>query len=180
MRKKTTYAVITFGLGGFHAEAGEGWGSLSGYSRPEHFEKDLADPERFNDFNFEGAYALDIREAVSSRPMLGILAPLCRPSLPPGTVKKFNETVDLTDPITQAITKEFTRTSPTLRAAVAAHQFGSMDDVALDIYVEWWRSHGARVGRIEGDKINWEPVTEPEPWPTPEQGQLWGADHAES
>lgn len=156
MRGKSNYSVVTFGLGGYHAEKSDGLGMLSGYSDPTYFERELADPERLTSFDFEGAIVIDIRAVVTERPLLAITSPMCNPRLKPGTVDKFNQRVDLSDPITKAIVNETTRTSPGLRLAVAAHKFGSLDMVAVDIYTEFWRGHGARVGRIEGQHIAWE------------------------
>jgi hypothetical protein len=42
------------------------------------------------------------------------------------------------------------------RLALAAPDCGAFDDVAPDLFAEWWRAHGARVGRRRRDLIVWE------------------------
>lgn len=159
MMKGYRYASITFGLGGYHAEAGNC--TLSGHSGPEQWEKGLTDEEKAQEF--AGAFVLDIRELVTHKPALGIICPMHKPTLKPGEVDRYGERVDLSDTISQAITRELCKHSPAARVAIATYKLGSLDQVATDIYVDWWRGHGARVGRVDGHKITWE-----------------GADHAAS
>lgn len=163
--KESKYASITFGLGGFHAEALDEPGSictggtLHGYSSPEQFDRELSgevDHRHRPPGSWDGCAVIDIREVVDRHPALAIISPMCNPNLPPGTVDRFGDRVDLSDILTQALVRETTKGQPALALAVASHKFGSLDMVAPDLYLNFWKGHGARTGRIEGNKIVWD------------------------
>ncbi len=39
--------------------------------------------------------------------------------------------------------------------ALRNHVFTGMDSVPPETYLEWWKDHGARVGRIVGKRVQW-------------------------
>lgn len=127
-----------------------GSSSLSGYiTNPDEAAADVADELAI------GAAVIDKRAALTRKPRLAYLSPLCDVSLPDGTVDRCPEP------------------SAMMSGAMAGNGFGALlamqrvhksrsaepgplDSVCTSTYVAWWRDHGARVGRWNGSAIDWE------------------------
>jgi hypothetical protein len=103
----------------------------------------------------EGGYVLDKRAPLAARPALAVLSPLCKGNLAAGERDPFRDAEGSI--VAQAIAGAPDNPACGLaRLALAAPQSGAFDDVAPDIFAEWWRAQGARVGRRRGAVIVWD------------------------
>jgi hypothetical protein len=103
----------------------------------------------------EGGYVLDKRAALEARPGLAVLSPMCKGNLAAGQRDPFGGAEGSI--VAQAIASEPENPACVLaRLALAAPECGAFDDVAPDLFVDWWRAHGARVGRRFGAVIVWD------------------------
>lgn len=158
--------LISFGLGGHHIDVdhGEGYGScsISGYDTPERFEKALAAGGKGNYPSLAGVPVVDKRPAVEQDWGLAIRSPICSAKLEPGQVSRFAEVCP--DPAGSLVVQAFAQGTSeqqglaAMACAAALTDFGGLDYVAPDLYLAWWRSHGARVGRMDetGSRILWD------------------------
>jgi hypothetical protein len=109
----------------------------------------------------EGGYVLDKRAVLMARPWLAIGSPMVKGTLPPGTVDRFIDRHP-TDAFGESIVLDSIRSDPTNPAAGLAALMqddpacGGFDDVAPDVYADWWRRRGARVGRRLGRVVVWD------------------------
>jgi hypothetical protein len=149
MASETAYeqrlVVLQIGLGGVSGHLMDG-GTVTFYDRrlaPYYGEL------------VEGGYVLDKRAALEARPGLAVLSPMCKGNLAAGQRDLFQGAEGSI--VAQAIASDTENPACGLaRLALAAPQCGAFDDVAPDLFADWWRAHGARVGRRRGDVIVWE------------------------
>jgi hypothetical protein len=103
----------------------------------------------------DGGYILDKRASLRARPGLAVLSPMCKGDLAAGRRDRFGGAEGSI--VAQAIAGEPENPACGLaRLALAAPQCGAFDDVAPDLFADWWRAHGARVGRRFGAVIVWD------------------------
>lgn len=98
-----------------------------------------------------GAFIVDKRAPLADRPNLAIISPL-----PTG-----GETSRLDIPKGSMVAKGVARHSPLVASALQAHRTSastlrSLDYASPQDYADWWREHGARIGRWNGTSIDWE------------------------
>ena len=149
MASETAYeqrlVVLQIGLGGVSGHMTDG-GTVTFYDRrlaPYYGEL------------VEGGYVLDKRAALEARPGLAVLSPMCKGSLAAGQRDPFCGAEGSI--VAQAIASEPENPACGLaRLALAAPECGAFDDVAPDVFADWWRAHGARVGRRFGGVIVWD------------------------
>src|SRR5206468_2612074 len=107
----------------------------------------------------EGGYVLDKRAALEARPGLAVLSPMCKSNLAAGERDPFRGVESSI--VARSIASEPENPACDLaRLALAAPECGAFDDVAPDVFTDWWRTHGARVGRRFGEVIVWEDGTQ--------------------
>jgi hypothetical protein len=161
-----TAAVISFGLGGHHIDVdhGEGYGagSISGYDSPESFERNLAADRKSSYPPLAHVPVIDKRTALEADYGLAIRSPMCSAKLAPGEVNRFADI--LPDPADSLVVQAFAQGNgqqqglAAMAVAASLGSFSGMDFVAADLYVEWWRTNGARIGRMDetGKVILWD------------------------
>jgi len=141
--------MITFGLGGHGMELESlvpcapcsPYSHLSGYSTPETFKF-----TEYEKFDLEGCVVIDKREVLDKNPGLAVSMPMCGHE-----TKKFNPD-DISEMMMFGLQGEF----KTLAQLAKTGNFSGLDFVSPELYAELWRQHGARIGKVEGDKIVWE------------------------
>ena len=86
---KSTYVVMTFGLGGNHADGyNESFGckfTSSWYIGPEELKKYI-DSGHYEPESIEGCWLVDQREVVKANPGLAFTSPMCDPKLKDGEI----------------------------------------------------------------------------------------------
>jgi hypothetical protein len=158
MSEKRKGFVIWFGLGGHVIEAINC--HLSGYERPESFEARVEKGD-YEDYDLEGAFVINKREILQEKPHLCLKGPLVDCKIESDTY------ID-----------RCPEPSPIFAGAVKGNEFGTLlamqqlgygkekpsdpgplDSVSPKAYAEWWKKHGASVGKFIGGKIVWDEVT---------------------
>lgn len=142
-----------------------GHGSTTGYISDNcRLESYWTDPDKFVEklgdrYDLEGAWVRDVREIVLKHPMYALQTPFVGVNMPPGTVKRFNMDELRQSPIAAALLDG--AGGGAMRGVVAAGLAGiaSFDTVALDVFLQWWRVRGARIGQVIDGAIKWEQVT---------------------
>lgn len=135
--KRFRAALVTFGLAGHHVDLypmpGQySAGYHSGYCRPDNWQPDA-------DGDYSAAVVLDKRGPLEADPGLAYRSPMPGTHLEQGEIDKL--------------------WGGRVRAPLAAA--GGYDLISPADFVTWWRHHGARVGRVTADGIEWEPEPEP-------------------
>jgi hypothetical protein len=105
----------------------------------------------------EGGIVLDSREAIEREFALVLRSPYAEPYLDPGVVTNAHGlTRQGLEGVARAV---WGSASLVMLDSTESFPFTGFDTVALDLYVAFWRSHGARVGRrVEGVLVWEEPV----------------------
>lgn len=154
--KTERVTLLGFGLGGHHEERTPlrrvaGCSScLSGYASPETW---TPDPKS----DYTDALVIDKRPAINRSWSLAIQAPIYGRDLAPDAIERLDRDV-MTGPVATAVAEN----SSVMTMAIAGQlktpkgEPGPMDRVGRKVYSAWWRRHGARTGRIEGDRIIWD------------------------
>lgn len=154
--KTERVTLLGFGLGGHHEERTPlrskvaGCSCLSGYDCPETW---TPDPKS----DYTGALVLDKRPAINHSWSLAIQSPIYGRDLAPDAFERLDRDV-MTGPVATAIAEN----NSVMTLAIAGQlktpkgEPGPMDRVGRNVYSAWWRRHGARTGRIEGDRIIWD------------------------
>lgn len=142
---KTNYVkVIFWGLPKsicYYFQA-EGYGNCSceTYLSPECFFEQLKTNTYKTDSNdvFAGAYVINKETVLNDNWGLSFKAPLMDVNLQPYQISKFVERIMIENG--------------------TINQCGSMDQVGIELYVEYWRNAGAPIGKIQedGKTIVWE------------------------
>jgi len=153
--KPKKFAVMTFGLGGntgilYPDEDG----SYAEHPRTSHWylknpeELPRYIPSHYSPEELEGAFIVDIREVVEKNPILGIKAPLVA----------FSNQAKITLEEQKELVQYYKNSpkDPATSMVVLSGFLGGLDTVDLSTYIEWWRFHGARVGRFTQGEILWE------------------------
>lgn len=173
MRQPSKVAAISFGLGGHGMELMPGpdgnRSHLSGYEDPESFVRCYArgdyapDPEHYSSgYDCEGAWVVDERAVVAKDggARIAFRAPLLDPTLPDGEVSPCPQLAGSI--LAGAILSDPGNGFAPLIAGQLAHKAGGrpkpgpLDSVSTREWVEYWRKHGARVGRFVSGRIEWE------------------------
>lgn len=153
-QKPVKVALVNFGKGGhglYYREPGYSNCHLSGYENPDTFMERVEKGE-YQKYILEGALCVDIRAVVTVKNVFA--SPLVSADLEPGKVDRFNME-DLKDSImVQAMEADPGNGFGDITRA-AKLGLGSLDTVAPDVYVGWWKAQGARVGAFEGGEIVW-------------------------
>ena len=153
MEESRTYHLLSYGLGGHHADASyidrEGnrrFCTISGYDSPEVTLRRLEAGE-YTAEQLEGCLLLDKREILEQDQCLAVAAPMSDASLAPGTIKPFDRR-RFDDGIGPFLTREWRRVG--WGHLVYGHG-GHLRRVTRSR-----RARGARVGRIEGGVMIWD------------------------
>ena len=161
MKIKERGIFISFGLGGHYIVLkGQYNGTLSGYDSPESFEAALVGG-RYVERDLEGAPVVDIRAVVEDKPSLAYRAPLCGYDLADDEIDRCPEPSD----IMATAMREGGGTFGAFLGLQALHQVttpkepGPLDSVSPRRLRDYWAGHGARTGRIDGNKITWDEAT---------------------
>ena len=145
---------IKFTQSGDHAWLDNG-AQVRGYGSPE--KPHASEPTATREIA-EGCPVLDIREAVKTPEGFGWVyrGPMVNPRLAPGQIDRLGM------PPAYMTTAMLDNMFGTLLAIHTTQTLdnpqipGSLDTVAVDVFVAGWRAHGARVGRWEAGHIVWE------------------------
>ena len=133
-------------LNGWHGEYltdSGGCGSATYYSNDlDYCLKDAA----------EGCVIIDKSECGDDGVSFVLNGPMVNLQLPENTIKKFNarKTAELMLPALgggfQSLAKK----------AVEDKKWSGLDYISLDLYINAWRSLGAKIGQYKGGKVDWE------------------------
>lgn len=158
-------ALVWFGLGGhcieFASERtshGSSKSSISGYDSPESFEPTKS---VYSDTEFEGTPVIDKCAVLTRKPFLAIKSPLVNVDLADGEEDRLS-TAELQGSIVgQAVMSGPPNEFGTFAALQVRHnktsfEPGPLDSISVPAFIEWWRSHGARIGTIHDNTIHWE------------------------
>jgi hypothetical protein len=106
----------------------------------------------------EGGFVIDKSAALAERPSLAVTQPMCKGSLPVGTRDEFQgaENSFVAHALANGGPEVHGSFSTLAKLAIAAPKCGMFDDVAPDVFADWWRAHGARVGIRQGEYIVWD------------------------
>lgn len=144
---KTPVAVLGFGLGGHHEEMKNSY--LSGYDRPHNWRPD-------DDKDYTHTVVIDKRPAVEKDFSAAFRSPLLGVGLE--GIEKFS--LGRGD---SRMVATFAENSPTIAGCVvlqtttALDAIGPLDRVGLNLYTAWWKTAGARIGKVNaGGRIVWE------------------------
>ena len=162
MTNQKQIGLITFGLGGHHEypiNPVEYIGKdkttkvisngLSGYCKPNNFE-----PKQHH----ENALVLDRIDILFEYPYLAIKCPLCR-----NDAKGINECPE-PDPIFAEAVKDnqFGSLLSIHNAFKKKGEPGPLDTVNIADFYSWWKSYGARTGKVINGQIVWDKPKEKE------------------
>lgn len=104
---------------------------------------------------FSGACVIDKSKVLENKTHLAYKAPLIDVNMHPRHVKRFvnNVEFDVGDLESKDIFS-------IVEVNFKMKNIGSLDYVGAEIYAEWWRRHGARVGKVQDDNqtIIWKPM----------------------
>jgi hypothetical protein len=154
-----TYRLLEFDRSGFHAEFHRNQretGRLRGYRDPETWRPEHGDyPDH--------TPVVDIRAVVEARPSLAIASPMLKTYLRRGEVERFGEILASDTNGTASMMLEALAGGNDAQRGMAAlatiaasdQEFGGLDNIGVDDYVEWWRARGARIGEIIDGAIVW-------------------------
>lgn len=140
-----TFTVLSLGLGGLSAQTGERGVSISIPDRRlVCYYGDLA----------EGGIVLDKRRVLEEDPSLAFRSPILASHLPPGTIEPPGQPDRV---LAQGMLGMFGEAHAALITATAEPEgYNGLALVATDVYVQFWRRHGARVGQRAGAQVLWE------------------------
>lgn len=145
MTKKNIVKVIHWGLNGIHYDysSSEGYSfcKCSTYMNPEYFLPLFERGEyqkKDSNTEFAGSYVIDKEEILEKNPSFSVRAPLLNCDLPPRAINFFVS-------------------NRTAENGIVS-QAGSMDYIGIELYVEYWRKAGAKIGKVQDDgkTIVWE------------------------
>jgi hypothetical protein len=148
---------VSFGLGGHYIVVkGKYNGTLSGYDDPSSFITAMK-AGRHVERDLEGAPVVDIREAIDRNPGLAYRAPMCGYDLEGDEVDRCPEPSDIMATAMREQGGSFGALLglQALQSKVSKEP-GPLDQVSPKRLVDYWKGHGARVGRIIGNEIIWE------------------------
>ena len=154
-----TVGLITFGLGGHseqHVPEKNSSSHLSGYAKPDTWKpnKDTIYPD--------GTPVFDHRELFEKSPMLAIKAPMVSLGLKPGEVDSLDVGTIQDSIMCKAMMEESGSQFGSLlgyhaaQKVTAPKEYGSLDNIALDLYIKYWKERGSRYGEIKDNEIIWE------------------------
>ena len=158
-------ALVWFGLGGHVIEfpsvrtsTGSTKSSISGYDSPESF---MADKPSYTDVEFEGTPVIDKCAVLSRKPSLAIKSPLVNVDLADGEEDRLSAAAVAGSMVYQATSQDPGNAFGALGRVHIAHakaspEPGPLDSISVPAFIEWWRSHGARIGTIHDNTIHWE------------------------
>lgn len=160
-KERERVAVVWFGLAGHTLEMERS--SLHGYEDPETFQRRV-DAGDYVNYSIDGALVLDKREALDAKPFLAFRSPLVSAKLTGDQVNA----CPMPDPLfASALTHDPGNAFAGLLALHVGHKItpasaeaGPLDSVSPVAYLAWWRHHGARTGRMVGNRIEWDQAPE--------------------
>ena len=165
MQEQYVAHLITFGLGGHGVDCTRVWKSgqrtkprISGYDRPESFEKQLTTGQKPDYPPLAGVPVLDKRAALETNHAYAFKSPLVDPELKDGEVDRLDAAA--ASCMLPGLSGEFEQlaTLAVVHQASGRTEPGPLDHVSLAEYVAWWTERGARLGHMDetGTAIIWE------------------------
>ena len=156
--------VISFGRGGHTIQVSHTWrdgvtrtkGCISGYDTPQSFERALARGEKQEYPPLAGLPVLDKREVLKETPALSFRSPLVDVDLEDGTIDRLDTHA------ARSMLPGLSGGFEVLAASAIVHEGkpepGPLDSVSVGDYIAWWRSRGAKLGRMSEDglRIVWQ------------------------
>lgn len=171
MKSEERYQLVSFGLGGSSMVSDQS--ELRGYETPETFNRRLATDQELR--KAIGAIALDKRALLQAYPILAYQSPMVCGRLKDREVDRFIEKTSGVAPfMVEAMSEGFGAVGALARLAWKDATVTGMDRVSVSVYVAWWRMHGARVGIVKEDGIEWTTRAYKFEAPRMEQGDLFG------
>lgn len=151
--------LISFGLGGHGIEITDTLregsrtkGRISGYDSPESFERSLVRGDKKEYPPLAHVPVLDKRPALRTNPVLGIKSPLVDVELEAGKVERLDASAARS--MLPGLSGGFEVLAALAIANDGKPEPGPLDSVSLADYLEWWRSRGARLGRMDGEGLH--------------------------
>jgi hypothetical protein len=164
MTSNQKVGTLEFGLGGHHEEIyprkegnlNYGQSTLSGYSSTQNWKAD-------NKYDYSDCIVIDKCSILRKDPRLAIISPLLELGLKDGERDELSS-----ESISGSLMADYMMNDPgnqfgtLLKVQKAQKRLfksepGSLDKISRSEYVSWWKSRGARVGRIdENNLIVWE------------------------
>lgn len=157
MHTDRTYRLVHIGAGG-----------ITGYYAPAArlettSHRDIAE---FLAALEDGGFAIDVRGAVDRDIRLAFRSPYVDPFLPQGKIANEH---GLDRDLLSEVARGFWGPAVTPMLDTGdGYPFTGFDTVSLDVYVDFWRRGGARIGRRDGDVFRWEDEASDTTAPTPE------------
>lgn len=142
---KQELATLEIGLAGCHGETIDG-ASITYYDR------------RLRPYFgclVNGGFVIDKSKPLDENYTLCVQSPLCKGAMPPGGISKFQGARGSI--VATALASQPSNGYCGLaRLMLTSPECGAFDDVAPDVFANWWRVRGARVGQRNGEWILWE------------------------
>jgi hypothetical protein len=152
-----TATFVKFGLGGDTVYCGSS--TINGYGKPDNPHAAVNKDDRVIP---DGTPCLDMREPCNRAEgiHLSISGPMVNPNLEPGQVSRLGKvTGTFADAVQNDPGNQFGQVialhNAQQRAPNPTH-YGSMDEVAVDIYMALWKQVGARTGHYENGIPVWD------------------------
>jgi hypothetical protein len=141
-----TVKLLHFGLGGSTEYATDC--QISGYESPDSWKPN---PER----DYSDCPVIDVRAAVKTKS--GYAWVFAGPLLDLRLADGERDACPVPSPMLAA------GLQGSFKALLAVRPLGGLDSVSRSEYIEGWRRHGARIGRVTPAGIDWEPLPPPPP-----------------
>jgi len=108
----------------------------------------------------EGGWLLDKTAAPLDRVIDGVVSgPMLDITLPPGTIDRFGKKEKAAAARMLGVgglQGGFATVTALAITEPETKQYGSLDSISLDLYLDYWRGLGAKVGRKIGGLVEWE------------------------
>jgi hypothetical protein len=140
--------LVQFGLGGHSIIFNRKGSSLSGYSNPENFFQENKEIIANN------TPVIDKRSILEISPFLAFQSPLIDPTLQDNQIDKCPQP-------SEAMAFGLSGSFQTLLLLQEHHKMqskeaGPLDSIGINDFINWWRSKGAKIGKVVNNSFVWE------------------------
>lgn len=151
MRKdKDKIRLMFFGPGGNSGYSMD-WKS-HWYLKPSDIQRYIGDEDsHYPRWKMEGCILVDAYDILIEHPEYAYASPICDGSLEFGHVSAFPA-----DGKDSAVFRSVQSSGGYAQLLTLCADVGGLDKVAVDVYAQWWRDMGARIGKVENGVVLWE------------------------